>query len=73
MPRLFTAGIASFYEGYYANKGINIVKGTVAAGFSTNSNGEVSKLASQRKKVFLSVTTSTLITGLLLDDCRSLR
>jgi len=41
MPRLFTAGIASFYEGYYANKGINIVKGTVAAGFSTNSNGEV--------------------------------
>ncbi|CAH8269932.1 unnamed protein product [Arabidopsis lyrata] len=44
MPRLFTAGIASFYEGYYANKGINIVKGTVASGFSTNSNGEVTEV-----------------------------
>ncbi|CAH2074288.1 unnamed protein product [Thlaspi arvense] len=44
MPRLFTAGIASFYEGYYANKGINIVKGTVAAGFSTNSDGEVTEV-----------------------------
>ncbi|KAL0783898.1 hypothetical protein Bca101_000143 [Brassica carinata] len=44
MPRLFTAGIASFYEGFYANKGINIVKGTVAAGFSTNSDGEVTEV-----------------------------
>ncbi|XP_010456382.1 PREDICTED: monodehydroascorbate reductase 2-like, partial [Camelina sativa] len=44
VPRLFTAGIASFYEGYYANKGINIVKGTVASGFSTNSNGEVTEV-----------------------------
>ncbi|CAN8257236.1 unnamed protein product [Cochlearia groenlandica] len=44
MPRLFTSGIASFYEGYYADKGINIVKGTVAAGFSTNSNGEVTEV-----------------------------
>ncbi|KAL0309561.1 UNVERIFIED_CONTAM: Monodehydroascorbate reductase [Sesamum radiatum] len=41
MPRLFTAGIAAFYEGYYANKGINIIKGTVAVGFGTNANGEV--------------------------------
>jgi monodehydroascorbate reductase (NADH) len=41
MPRLFTAGIAAFYEGYYANKGVNIVKGTVAVGFGTNANGEV--------------------------------
>ncbi|CAA0810241.1 Ubiquitin-conjugating enzyme E2 22 [Striga hermonthica] len=33
MPRIFTAGIAAFYEGYYANKGIGIIKGTVAVGF----------------------------------------
>ncbi|KAL0336993.1 UNVERIFIED_CONTAM: Monodehydroascorbate reductase [Sesamum calycinum] len=41
VPRLFTAGIAAFYEGYYANKGIKIIKGTVAVGFGTNGNGEV--------------------------------
>ncbi|CAK8542042.1 unnamed protein product [Lathyrus sativus] len=41
MPRLFTSEIASFYEGYYANKGINIIKGTVAIGFTSNSDGEV--------------------------------
>ena len=41
MPRLFTSGIAAFYEGYYANKGVNIIKGTVASGFSSDSNGEV--------------------------------
>ncbi|KAG6502957.1 monodehydroascorbate reductase 3, cytosolic-like [Zingiber officinale] len=41
MPRLFTAGIAAFYEGYYANKGIKIVKGTVAVGFDSDTNGEV--------------------------------
>lgn len=44
MPRLFTADIAKFYEGYYANKGIKIVKGTVAVGFSTNDNGEVKEV-----------------------------
>ncbi|XP_010543453.1 PREDICTED: monodehydroascorbate reductase 2 [Tarenaya hassleriana] len=44
MPRLFTAGIAAFYEGYYANKGIQIIKGTVAVGFSTNSDGEVTEV-----------------------------
>ncbi|CAA0819591.1 Probable monodehydroascorbate reductase-cytoplasmic isoform 4, partial [Striga hermonthica] len=32
-PRIFTAGIAAFYEGYYANKGVGIIKGTVAVGF----------------------------------------
>lgn len=42
MPRLFTAGIAAFYEGYYANKGIKIVKGTVAVGFDSDANGDVS-------------------------------
>ncbi|CAI9097789.1 OLC1v1034280C1 [Oldenlandia corymbosa var. corymbosa] len=41
MPRLFTAGIAAFYEGYYAKKGVNIIKGTVAVGFDTHENGEV--------------------------------
>lgn len=44
VPRLFTAGIAAFYEGYYANKGIKIVKGTVAAGFDSDANGDVSIL-----------------------------
>ncbi|KAJ0976754.1 hypothetical protein J5N97_012228 [Dioscorea zingiberensis] len=41
MPRLFTSGIAAFYEGYYANKGIKIIKGTVAVGFDSDSNGDV--------------------------------
>ncbi|XP_020673044.1 monodehydroascorbate reductase 3, cytosolic [Dendrobium catenatum] len=41
MPRLFTAGIAAFYEGYYANKGIKIIKGTVAVGFNSDANGDV--------------------------------
>ncbi|WCJ34346.1 Monodehydroascorbate reductase [Euphorbia peplus] len=44
MPRLFTAGIAAFYESYYTNKGINIIKGTVASGFNANSNGEVKEV-----------------------------
>ncbi|KAE8666292.1 Monodehydroascorbate reductase [Hibiscus syriacus] len=30
MPRLFTFDIAAFYEGYYANEGIKIIKGIVA-------------------------------------------
>lgn len=41
MPRLFTADIAKFYEGYYTNKGVKIIKGTVAVGFGSNDNGEV--------------------------------
>lgn len=41
MPRLFTAEIAAFYEGYYANKGVKIIKGTVAVGFTTDASGEV--------------------------------
>ncbi|XP_072965953.1 monodehydroascorbate reductase 3, cytosolic-like [Typha angustifolia] len=41
MPRLFTSGIAAFYEGYYANKGIKIVKGTVAVGFDSDTKGDV--------------------------------
>ncbi|KAL4324935.1 hypothetical protein GQ457_11G013270 [Hibiscus cannabinus] len=41
MPRLFTPTIAAFYESYYKNKGIKIIKGTVAVGFNANANGEV--------------------------------
>ncbi|XP_072981017.1 monodehydroascorbate reductase 3, cytosolic [Typha angustifolia] len=41
MPRLFTAGIAAFYEGYYANKGVKIIKGTVAVGFDSDAKGDV--------------------------------
>ncbi|KAG4108965.1 hypothetical protein GLYMA_U031121v4 [Glycine max] len=44
MPRLFTAGIAEFYEEYYKNKGVNIIKGTVAVGFTSNSDGEVKEV-----------------------------
>ncbi|GFY97809.1 monodehydroascorbate reductase 1 [Actinidia rufa] len=44
MPRLFTAGIAAFYEGYYANKGIQIIKGTVAVGFNADADGEVKEV-----------------------------
>ncbi|KAI4300439.1 hypothetical protein L6164_033819 [Bauhinia variegata] len=44
MPRLFTAGIAAFYEGYYTNKGVKIIKGTVAVGFTSDSNGEVKEV-----------------------------
>ncbi|KAG0478655.1 hypothetical protein HPP92_013374 [Vanilla planifolia] len=39
MPRLFTAEIASFYEAYYTNKGVNIIKGTVV-GFDTDASEE---------------------------------
>nr|ABO33631.1 monodehydroascorbate reductase [Ipomoea batatas] len=44
MPRLFTASIAAFYEGYYENKGVKIIKGTVAVGFDTHPNGEVKEV-----------------------------
>ncbi|GAB2300697.1 hypothetical protein Dimus_034735 [Dionaea muscipula] len=44
MPRLFTADIAAFYEGYYANKGVKIIKGTVAVGFTSDANGEVKEV-----------------------------
>ncbi|KGN48244.1 hypothetical protein Csa_003688 [Cucumis sativus] len=44
MPRLFTPEIAAFYEGYYAQKGITIIKGTVAVGFTVDTNGEVKEV-----------------------------
>ncbi|XP_031273478.1 uncharacterized protein LOC116131942 isoform X1 [Pistacia vera] len=43
-PWFFTADIATFYEGYYANKGIKIIKGTVAAGFTIDSYGDVKEV-----------------------------
>ncbi|KAM7263276.1 hypothetical protein ACFE04_000959 [Oxalis oulophora] len=44
MPRLFTSEIAAFYEGFYSNKGIEIIKGTVAVGFTANESGEVKEV-----------------------------
>lgn len=44
MPRLFTSGIAAFYEDYYRNKGVDIIKGTVAVGFNSDANGEVKEV-----------------------------
>ncbi|CAG7902674.1 unnamed protein product [Brassica rapa] len=44
MPRLFTADIATFYETYYTNKGVEIIKGTVASGFTAHPNGEVNEV-----------------------------
>lgn len=44
MPRLFTSEIAAFYEGYYTKKGVSIIKGTVAVGFTTNDAGEVKEV-----------------------------
>jgi monodehydroascorbate reductase (NADH) len=42
VPRLFTAEIAAFYEGFYKNKGVKILKGTVATGFESDASGNVS-------------------------------
>jgi len=44
MPRLFTADIAAFYEAYYQKKGVTIIKGTVASGFTQNDDGEVKEV-----------------------------
>lgn len=42
MPWLFTADFPAFYEGYYSNKGIKIMKGSVAVGFTADASGEAS-------------------------------
>ena len=42
MPRLFTSDIAAFYEEFYKNKGVKIIKGTVATGFESDASGNVS-------------------------------
>ncbi|KAI3738154.1 hypothetical protein L2E82_28173 [Cichorium intybus] len=44
MPRLFTADLATFYEAYYIKKGVNVIKGTAAAGFVKKENGEVKEV-----------------------------
>ncbi|CAN6694437.1 unnamed protein product [Malus baccata var. baccata] len=41
MPRLFTKEIAAFYEGYYANKGVKIIKGIPAVSLDADTNGDV--------------------------------
>ena len=48
VPRLFTAEIAAFYESYYTNKGVKIVKGTVAVGFDADANGDVCTLSKSK-------------------------
>ena len=40
MARLFIIGIDAFYDGYYTNKGIKIIKGTVVVEFNVDSNGK---------------------------------
>ena len=40
MPRLFTPEIATFYEDYYTNKGVKLVKGTSVAGFNKNPSND---------------------------------
>ncbi|KAG0609671.1 hypothetical protein M758_7G005200 [Ceratodon purpureus] len=44
MPRLFTPELASFYEGYYEGKGVNVIKGTSVTAFEKDDNGQVSKV-----------------------------
>lgn len=52
LPRLFTPEIAAFYESYYYNKGVKIVKGTTVVGFNPNSsNGEVKEVRLKDGKV----------------------
>ncbi|KAF3456688.1 hypothetical protein FNV43_RR01342 [Rhamnella rubrinervis] len=41
MHELFTPAIASFYEKYYSDKGIKLIKGADVVGFETASNGEL--------------------------------
>ncbi|KAJ0080222.1 hypothetical protein Patl1_24329 [Pistacia atlantica] len=66
MPRLFTAGIAAFYEGYYAYRGIKFVKGTDPVGFTADSNGDVKEVklkdgrALEADIVFVDVETRPL-------------
>jgi monodehydroascorbate reductase (NADH) len=42
VPRLFTPELASFYEGYYQGKGVNIIKGTSVTAFEKDGQGHVS-------------------------------
>ncbi|GJV87498.1 NADP-dependent malic enzyme gene, partial [Tanacetum coccineum] len=40
VPRLFIDDIVAFYKGYYQKKGMTIIKGNVASGFTKNDYGE---------------------------------
>ncbi|GAB4833548.1 hypothetical protein Ancab_031791 [Ancistrocladus abbreviatus] len=62
VPRLFTADIASFYEGHYANKDTKIIKGTVAVGFTFNADGEV--LHSSKADIVVVGVGARLLTAL---------
>ncbi|GKE11173.1 monodehydroascorbate reductase [Tanacetum coccineum] len=44
VPRLFIDDIVAFYEGYYQKKGVTIIKGNVAFGFTKNDHGEVKEV-----------------------------
>ncbi|GJT29680.1 monodehydroascorbate reductase [Tanacetum coccineum] len=44
VPRLFIDDIVAFYEGYYQKKGVTIIKGNVASGFTKNDHGEVKEV-----------------------------
>lgn len=62
MPRLFTADIAAFYEAYYTNKGVKILKGTLAVGFDADANGDVCKTSkSQFNCKFLTVDANVCL------------
>ncbi|GKC33004.1 hypothetical protein Tco_1040298 [Tanacetum coccineum] len=57
VPRLFIDDIVAFYEGYYQKKGVTIIKGNVAFGFTKNDHGEeriiktkVSKISQNRQR-----------------------
>ncbi len=41
MPRLFDSKLASFYEAFYASKGIKLIKGSIAESFRGDDNGAV--------------------------------
>ncbi|KAJ0079662.1 hypothetical protein Patl1_24347 [Pistacia atlantica] len=51
MPQLFTASIAAFYEGYYANKGIGVHWRTVAVEFKADSNGDIREVKLKNGRV----------------------
>ncbi|XP_060669873.1 monodehydroascorbate reductase, seedling isozyme-like [Ziziphus jujuba] len=51
MAGLFSPTIASFYEGYYANKGVKLIKDTVAVEFEADLNGQVKKVKLKNGKV----------------------
>ncbi|GJV07122.1 reverse transcriptase domain-containing protein [Tanacetum coccineum] len=51
VPRLFIDDIVAFYEGYYQKKGVTIIKGNVASGFTKNDHGEVKEVKLKDRRV----------------------